>query len=101
MNMEREIEKLHELLDAHEEDLFRLLFVQVSIELGDDRIKLLGVVFHAMDVMTWNFASDCMEVDILGNKGINVKGDPIGDYIDYSEEWWYERGGRYHYPVPF
>jgi hypothetical protein len=77
MDIDNKIAKLRELIDLScNEDLIRSFFVQLSISLGEDRYKMLEVVFHLMDVMTWNFAADCMEVDVLGNKGINSNDDP-------------------------
>jgi len=89
-----DIEKLHELLNTKEEDLFRLLFPQVAMEMGEEnRFQLIEVVLHAVDVLTWNFAAEFTEFNIFGNQGFNSKGDSQNpDYL--IDRTCYGRGGR-------
>lgn len=91
---ETQIQKLHELLIAREESLFRLLFPQVVLETEEeDRFQLIDVVLHAVDVLTWNFAAEFTEVNIFGNQGFNGKGDSQpSDYL--MDQICFGRGGR-------
>ncbi len=105
-----DIEKLYDLLEDVVDDegeiispadpeLFKVLFIAAVQELGDEKYHLIGIALRIQGEFDC-FFDDHLEIGVMGDPGWNPKSDfYYGE--NNSTNSWYERGGRYHYILPF
>lgn len=91
---ETQIQKLYELADEYNWDLFVLLVVQLSSQM-EDRLQLIPVILHFMDNLPGFFQHDCREVNIFGTQGIYDRGDTLSDFA--IDEGCFMRGGELNF----